>query len=239
MRHPWDFWKALLCANIFIYVSYMFFGIFGCSYRGQFAYNSIMQGLSPYAWWTACNVMNIFMGLISTWLYSNISIKVAYVEAFQELLHFPPLTSSKGKIPWALLVLVYWAIAWAICSAIPHFSFSGLVGAMCVLQFTYTPAILAFASQIQKDVKMLEEEFDPETRTFSYQDRGMRRWVRGFNVRWRLNAFNFLQFPGARVSAALRIYLSVERPDILVWQWWVNCDEFRMNVSCVMENDRC
>lgn len=36
MRHPWDFWKGLLCANIFIYVCYMFFGIFVYSYQGIF-----------------------------------------------------------------------------------------------------------------------------------------------------------------------------------------------------------
>src|SRR5690242_18642025 len=28
MRHPWDFWKGILCADIFIYVCYLFFGLF-------------------------------------------------------------------------------------------------------------------------------------------------------------------------------------------------------------------
>lgn len=33
MRHPMDFWKALLIGEVFIYVVYMFFGIFVYSYQ--------------------------------------------------------------------------------------------------------------------------------------------------------------------------------------------------------------
>jgi hypothetical protein len=33
MRHPWDFWKACLCGEIFIYSVYMFFGIFVYSFQ--------------------------------------------------------------------------------------------------------------------------------------------------------------------------------------------------------------
>ena len=212
MRHPWDFWKSLLCANIFIYMCYIFFGIFVYSFQGQFAYNPATQGLSPYTLRTACNVMHIATGLISACLYSNIGIKVAYVEVLQEFLHFPPLTSVKGKILWMALVPAYWAVAWLICSAIPHFSLiSGLVSAVCIVQFTYTfPAILAFAFQIQKDAITPDEEFEADTRTFSYQDRGMKRWIRGFKVRWGINTFNLIYFLGALVVAALGIYSSLE-----------------------------
>ena len=58
MRHPWDFYKGLLCADIFIYVCYMFFGLFVYSYQGQYAFNPVMQGLSPHAWRVAANIMN-------------------------------------------------------------------------------------------------------------------------------------------------------------------------------------
>jgi hypothetical protein len=212
MRHPWDFWKGLLCADIFIYVCYMFFGLFVYSYQGQFAYNPVMQGLSPYGWRTACNVMNIITGLIAACLYSNIGIKVAYVEVFQEFLHFPPLTTKAGKFLWMALVPVYWVLAWVICAAIPQFSLiSGLVGAVCILQFTYTfPAILGFAFQIQKDAMTPDEVFDPATRTYSYRDQGLARWWRGFKVRWGFNTFNFIYFLGALVTASLGIYSSVE-----------------------------
>ncbi|PMD61953.1 amino acid transporter-like protein [Hyaloscypha bicolor E] len=193
MRHPWDFWKGILCADIFIYVVYLFFGVFVYSYQGQYAFNPVMQGLSPYNWQTATNIMNIVTGLIAACLYGNIGIKVAYVEVFQELLHAPPLTTKTGKFLWVALVPAYWALAWVVCAAIPQFSYiSGLVGAVCILQFTYTfPAILAFGFQIQKDAMVPEESFDPATRTYNRIDTGVKRWVRGFKVKWHLNAFNF------------------------------------------------
>jgi len=212
MRNPWDFWKGLLIADLFIYVCYMFFGIFVYSYQGQYAYNPVMQGLSPFAWQTATNIMNLVTGLIAAALYGNIGIKVMYVEVLQEFLHFPPLTSRKGKYLWVALVPAYWAIAWVVCAAIPAFSaISGLVGALCILQFTYTfPAILAFGWQIQKDAMSPEEHFDPATRTYNYIDRGFKRWRRGFMVKWHLNSFNMFYFLGALCTAALGIYSSVE-----------------------------
>jgi hypothetical protein len=212
MRHPWDFWKGLICADVFIYVLYMFFGIFVYSYQGQYSYNPVMQGLSPFGWQVATNVMNLVTGLISAALYSNIGVKVAYVEVFEEFLGFPPLTTKKGKILWTVLIPIYWVVAWVVCAAIPQFSLvSGLVGAICILQFTYTfPAILAFAFQIQKDAMTPAESFDPISGTYSYQDRGFKRWVRGFMVKWHLNTFNFIYFLGALVTAALGIYSSVE-----------------------------
>ncbi|PQE18786.1 transmembrane amino acid transporter protein [Rutstroemia sp. NJR-2017a WRK4] len=211
MRHPWDFWKGLLCADIFIYVVYMFFGLFVYSYQGQYAYNPVMQGLSPYNWQTAANIMNIITGLIAAALYGNIGIKVAYIEVFQGLLRAPPLTSKAGKILWIGLVPLYWVIAFVICAAIPQFSYiSGLVGAVCILQFTYTfPAILAVGYQIKKDAMIAgEEHFDPQTGTYNRRDTGVKRWVRGFKVRWYWNVFNFIYFLGALTTAALGIYSS-------------------------------
>jgi hypothetical protein len=210
MRHPWDFWKGILCADIFIYVVYMFFGLFVYSYQGQYAFNPVMQGLSPYNWQTATNIMNIITGLIAAALYGNIGIKVAYVEVFQELFHAPPLTSKSGKWLWVALVPAYWVLAWVVCAAIPQFSYvSGLVGAVCILQFTYTfPAILAFGFQIQKDAMTPEESFDPTTGTYSRIDSGLKRWIRGFKVKWHLNTFNFIYFLGAICTAALGIYSS-------------------------------
>jgi amino acid permease len=104
MRHPMDFWKSLLIGELFIYVVYMFFGLFVYSFQGQYAFNPVMQGLSPYSWQTATNIMNLITGLIAAALYGNIGIKVLYVEVFQEILNFPPLTVSRGKILWAVLV---------------------------------------------------------------------------------------------------------------------------------------
>ncbi|KAM3069209.1 hypothetical protein ACMFMG_010726 [Clarireedia jacksonii] len=211
MRHPWDFWKGLLCADLFIYFVYMFFGLFMYSYQGQFAYNPAMQGLSPYNWQTAANIMNLVTGLIAAALYGNIGIKVAYIDVFQGILRAPPLTSKAGKILWIGLVPLYWVVAFVICAAIPQFSYiSGLVGAVCILQFTYTfPAILAVGYQVQKDAMIPgEEQFNPQTGTYNWRDRGVKRWVRGFKVRWYWNIFNFVYFLGALTTAALGIYSS-------------------------------
>lgn len=211
MRHPWDFWKGLLCADIFIYVCYMFFGIFVYSYQGQYAFNPVMQGLSPYAWQTATNIMNVVTGLIAAVLYGNIGIKVAYVEVFQELFGAPPLTSRSGKVLWVALVPLYWAVAFVVCAAIPQFSYiSGLVGAVCILQFTYTfPALLAFGFQIQRDGMTPDEHFDPNTRVYHKIDTGFKRLWRGFKVKWWLNTFNLIYFLGALTTSILGIYSSV------------------------------
>lgn len=149
-------------------------------------------------------------GLIAACLYGNIGIKVAYVEVFQELLHAPPLTTRAGKILWIGLVPVYWVVAWAVCAAIPQFSYiSGLVGAVCILQFTYTfPAILAFGFQIQRDAMTAEEEFDAANGTYRRIDSGITRWVRGFKVKWMFNTFNFIYFLGALTTAGLGMYSS-------------------------------
>ncbi|EHK97262.1 putative N amino acid transport system protein [Glarea lozoyensis 74030] len=211
MRHPFDFWKGILIGNIFIYCVYLFFGVFMYSYQGQYAYNPVMQGLSPYAWQTATNIMNIITGLIAAALYGNIGIKVMYVEVLQELFHFPPLTTKRGKLIWVALVPAYWALAWVVCAAVPQFSYiTGLIAAVCILQFTYTfPAILAFGFQIRKDAMLpASEAFNPETKTYSYVDTGFKRWVRGFKVKWWLNGFNFIYFLGALTTAALGIYSS-------------------------------
>ena len=48
MRRPMDFWKAMACAQVFISVVYMFFGLFVYSYQGQFVINvSIFPTRSP------------------------------------------------------------------------------------------------------------------------------------------------------------------------------------------------
>lgn len=212
MRHPWDFWKGMICAQTFIYVVYMFFGIFVYSYQGQYAFNPVMQGLSPYNYQTAANICYIITGLIAAALYGNIGIKVVYTNVFQELFGAPPLTIKMGKILWVVMVPAYWALAFVIAAAIPQFSYiSGLIGAVCILSFTYTfPALLQLGFQIKKDAILPEETFDPITHTYTRLDSGLKRWARGFMKNWALNSFNVLYFLGALTTCALGIYSSVE-----------------------------
>ena len=59
MRNPWDFWKGMLCADIFIYLVYMFFGLFQYSYQGQYTYNTAIQSINTYSYQTAGNILSI------------------------------------------------------------------------------------------------------------------------------------------------------------------------------------
>lgn len=59
MRHPWDFWKGMIIADLFIYFVYMFFGIFQYAYQGQYTYAQSYQSLNPYNYQTAGNILSI------------------------------------------------------------------------------------------------------------------------------------------------------------------------------------
>ncbi|GJN66389.1 hypothetical protein PLICBS_000407 [Purpureocillium lilacinum] len=212
MRQPWDFWKGLLCGELFIYCVYLIFGIFVYSFQGQFAFNPVMQGLSSYGFQTATNIMNIITGLIAAALYGNIGFKVVYIEVLEEIFGFPPLTKSKGKIAWAISIPLYWAVAFIVAAAIPQFSYiSGLIGAFFILSFTYTfPALVALGFWIRKDAMMPEEKFDPQTRTYNYVDTGFARFKRGFWKRPFFNVFNFFYMLGSLTTTGLGVYSSIE-----------------------------
>ncbi|KAI0887069.1 transmembrane amino acid transporter protein-domain-containing protein [Annulohypoxylon maeteangense] len=213
MRHPMDFWKSLLVAEVFIYSMYIFFGIFIYSYQGQYTYNPVVQGIAVYGIQTAGNILSLVSNLIAAVLYSNIGLKVVYVEVFHELLKFPDLTTRPGKIWWAALIPVYWAIAFIIAATVPQFSYIvGLVGALFILSFTYTfPAWLAVGYWIKKDAIIeAEERFDPTTNTYNYVDHGWKRWRRGFMKKPFFNSFNIFYFLGALVTCGLGCYSSIE-----------------------------
>ena len=71
MRHPLDFWKSLLCAQLFIYVMYVVFGTVVYHYHGQYTYAPAVQGVSHYKWQTALNVINLFMNLVACGLFGT------------------------------------------------------------------------------------------------------------------------------------------------------------------------
>ncbi|ORY61708.1 amino acid transporter-like protein [Pseudomassariella vexata] len=213
MRHPLDFWKGLLIAQVFIYCVYIFFGIFIYSFQGQYTYNPVHQGMVLFRYQTAGNIMFLITGWIAAALYGNIGLKVVYIEVFQELLGFPPLTDKRGKIWWAVMTPIYWAIAFIICAAVPAFTaVSGFIGALFILSFTYTfPAAVALGFWVRSDAMIEDEEsFDPVTGTCSYKDTGVRRLVRGFMKKPLFHIFNFLYMLGALATTGLGVYSSVE-----------------------------
>ena len=213
MRHPHDFWRSLLLAQLFIYVVYIFFGVFVYSYQGQYTFIPVTQGLSVYAWQTATNVISLVGALIAASLYGNIGLKVLYIELLQGVLGAPPLTAARGKWLWVVLVPAYWALAFVLAAAVPQFAYvSGLVGALFILSFTYTlPALLAVGYWVRRDAVVEGERFDPATRSFHRTDTGVRRWVRGYMRRPLFNTWNLLYFFGGLATTALGVYSSVEQ----------------------------
>jgi hypothetical protein len=122
MRRPFDFWKALLIAEAFIFSVYIFFGVYVYSFQGQYVINPANQGMSMRGPLVAGNILYLVTGLIAAALYGNIGIKVLYQACFKELLHLPDLGSKKGKWIWVFFVPIYWALAFLLAAAILNFS---------------------------------------------------------------------------------------------------------------------
>ncbi|GAM85071.1 hypothetical protein ANO11243_030740 [Dothideomycetidae sp. 11243] len=153
MRRPYDFIKAMWGAQLFIYLCYLFYGCFMYGYQGQWVTNPTYQGMSPYGWTVATNMLNLIASLIAAGLYGNIGIKVLYNNILMELFRAPALTTKSGKLLWAGIVPIYWSVAYVLAASIPNFiDLTSVVAAFCILHFTYSfPPILYFGYKIQRD----------------------------------------------------------------------------------------
>ncbi len=212
MKRPKDFIKGMACAQVFIYVAYMLYGLFMYAYQGQYAVNPSYQGISPYAWQSVGNILAIISALIAAALYGNIGVKVLYNNVFVDFFNAPPLTSKRGKLYWALIIPVYWSIAFIIAAAIPNFfGLTAIVAAVCILQFTYTfPPMFYVAYCIKKGAALPGEGFHPSTGLVRH-DGGITRLIRGFMAgAWWLNVWNVLYVLGALVTAGLGSYSAIE-----------------------------
>jgi hypothetical protein len=208
MRRPWDFWKSLLCADILIYLCYMVYGIYTYAMQGQYAYNISYQGIGTYNWQTVFNVFGLISGLIAAVLYGNIGIKVLYNNVGRDLFNFPLLESRTGKWIWAFFVPLYWILAWIVCQSIPQINtWIVIVGAGCILQFTYTfPPFMMLGFKVQRDAALPGEQFDASTGRIIHSDSGMKRWIRGFKKELAWNLFDLLYYLGACATAVLGLY---------------------------------
>ncbi|KAH7321710.1 transmembrane amino acid transporter [Rhexocercosporidium sp. MPI-PUGE-AT-0058] len=105
------------------------------------------------------------------------------------------ISIKKGKVMWIDLVPFY---------------ISGLAGALCILQFTYTfPPILMLGFEIKRGTILPSEVFNTVTKTFTRSGSGMKRWVRGFKNKLLINCFNVVFALGAATTAVLGIYSSI------------------------------
>ncbi|CAH2355271.1 hypothetical protein CLIB1423_23S01662 [[Candida] railenensis] len=214
MKRPWDFIKGMACAQTFIFVVYLVFGLLVYHYQGQFVSNPANQGISSYVWQTITNSFSLVSSLIAGGLYGNVGMKVFYVAFIQKLFHTPDLDSKVGRFIWIGLVIIYWAIAFIIAAAIPQFSsLTSLISAICILQFTYTfPPIMQFGLDIQVGALDGDGPYDPIKKITNRVDswRNLSRWTRGYKKHWFRNTCNLILFLASLATAGLGLYSSGE-----------------------------
>lgn len=215
MRRPWDFIKAMWSAQFFIWSVYLIYGCYTYYWQGQYSFQVSYLGLSVYGWSVACNMMAVISGLIAAGLYSNIGIKVLYNNILMDLFHAPPLTTRAGKTLFAIIVPVYWSTAFVIAAAIPdYFGFVSIIASFCIVQFSYSfPPILHLGYMIQRSASRTAsgEGYDPVSGETKRQDRGIKRWVRGyFAERWYVNLWHTILAGGALSVAGLGAYAAIQ-----------------------------
>jgi len=217
MRRPRDFIKAMWGAQFFIYAVYMSYGSFVYYYQGQYSFDLAYQGVSPYGWQTAGNMLAVISGLIAAGLYGNIGIKVIYNNLLMDMFNAPPLTTKSGKWLWAALVPIYWSLAFVIAASIPDFfGLVSVVSAFCVIQFCYSfPPILALGYMMKSGGMQGDDGFDPVTGEIRRSDYGVRRYIRGLfgaHAGWYryMNAYNVLYAGGALATAGLGAYSAIQ-----------------------------
>ncbi|KAI7553285.1 amino acid transporter-like protein [Hortaea werneckii] len=186
MRNPMDFWKGLFCAQAFICIVYLLFGLFVYSFWGQYSANNIVNVIRPYGLQTAGNVFTLLTGFIACFMYFNIGMKTIYLEVFQQIFNFPPISTTKGRIAWYCLGPCYWILAFIVAAAVPNLSgIVSLVGALFMINFTYSfPGMLYLSWTIQKAAALPGEGFNPYNRVTTRLDNGWKRWNRGFWKSW-------------------------------------------------------
>jgi amino acid permease len=217
MKRPRDFLKAMWCAQAFIYVCYMFYGLFMYGFQGQYTINPSYLGIGKYSIQTAGNAFAMASAVIAAALYGNIGVKVLYNTVFVEWFRAPDLNSRGGKIIFAIIIPIYWSIAFLIAGGIPNFSgLTAVVSSFCILQFTYSfPPLLSVAFTIKRYAMQDGDGWDPVTGHAVHTDRGFRRGLRGFlgggdRRRGVMSVFNVLYCGGALAMAGLGAYSSIE-----------------------------
>ena len=218
MRRPRDFLKAMWGAQFFIWSVYLIYGCYVYHFQGQYSYQISYQGVSRYGWQTAGNMIALLSGLIAAGLYGNIGIKVLYNNVLMDIFNAPPLITKRGKILWAIIVPIWWSLAFIIAAAIPdYFGFVSVIAAATIMQFTYSfPPILAlgYDMRLQAIRKEQGEGFDPQSGEVKRIDQGLSRMIRGFfsggALRVVMNVLHLLYAIGALAMAGLGMYAAIE-----------------------------
>lgn len=135
-----------------------------------------------------------------------------YNNVFVEILNFPPLTKTSGKLIWIGFIPVYWSIAFVVGAAIPNFSaLTQVVAAFCILQFTYTfPPLLHIGYKIKRAALTDQATFDPATGADPEKLRFSDCVRYFFAQKWYLNVLHAIYFLGALALAGLGAYAAIE-----------------------------
>ena len=145
-------------------------------------------------------------------MYFNIGMKTVYLEVFQEVFNFPPISTKKGKILWYCLGPVYWALAFLIAAAVPNINgIVSLVGALFMINFTYSfPACIYLGWLVQKAAALPGEGFDPATRVTTRHDNGMKRWMRGWKKTWYISTPTFVYILAGFACCGMGTWAAIE-----------------------------
>lgn len=160
-------------------------------------------------------MLAVLSGIIAAGLYGNIGIKVLYNNILMDLFRAPPLTTRAGGFLWIVIVPIYWSVAFIVAASIPDFfGLVSIVSAFCIIQFCYSfPPILALGYFIKRGAIRPDEGegFDPATGNVIRNDRGIKRWIRGFLTGpWYMNTFNIFYAGGALATAGLGAYAACQ-----------------------------
>jgi len=212
-----DFLKAFSIAQAVIFVIYIFYGLYVYSFQGQFTLAVAFQGVSRYSWQTVGNALHLVSAIIAGGLYGNIGLKIFYVSIVERYLKGPSLLSTRGRICWSAIVVVFWWVGFVIGAAIPQVqTLSGMVGAATNMQFTYSfPTGFTFLYLVQLDAAAEDAPYSPGSqlhRRDSWRD--WSRWRRGLlgslqHRRPLMQAFKWMNFVlclAALATAGLGIY---------------------------------
>ncbi|PFH46273.1 hypothetical protein AMATHDRAFT_70223 [Amanita thiersii Skay4041] len=211
MRRPLDFWKGLALAQMLIFSAYLLYGAFIYAFQGQFTLPLAYQGVSKFSWQTVGNALSLVTGIIAAGLYGNIGIKVIYINIVEGWFNGPRIMSRKGHFLWSGMVLLYWAIAFIIGSAIPQVqTITGLIAAIAIMQFTYSlPLLLIFGYQVITDAMSEDQAYYPGRGTSGRVDtwRQWSRWRRGlFGGKWYYKVINLGMSLGGLAMACLGMW---------------------------------
>lgn len=212
MRHPMDFWKGMLCAQVFICLVYLLFGLFVYSYFGQYSASSIYLVINPYGLRLLNNILNLLTGIIACVLYFHVGMKTVYIEVFQEALGFPHLATKRGKWMWLALGPVYWAVAFLIAAAVPNLNgIVNMIGGVFGLNFTYSlPGLVFLGWSIHSAAELPGEGYDPVTGVTTILDGGWRRWTRGFVKCWYISVPCVIYVLASLATSGMGTWAAVE-----------------------------